>query len=342
MQTPATISAREQRLHRALFHGAKLTLANAEYKRAVSALLDLLLEMDSSAHDVTVKALDISEGTNEHSASQMTRARVIAKEDGIAAGVAEFTFLYESRGVKVTAVKQDGEAIRAGETILTVEGSQAQLLSLERTGLNLLQRMSGIATATQRMQEVVRQSGANAHIIATRKTQWGLLDKRAVHLGGGGTHRLSLADAILIKNNHLAALAESDAKLASEAAAVEVAIERAWRMRNETTFIPAFIEVEVRNAESAMAAARTFKRLQDDAAADFPCLLLLDNMTPEETARIVEQLRQANLWSAVLIESSGGITEANFEAYARSGVDAVSMGALTHSARALDISQKLE
>jgi len=326
---------RQQYLQRALFHGAKLTLANAEYKHAVSALLELLLEMDSSAHDITVQALGIDGGTSDRAAT----ARIIAKEDGILAGLAEFTFLYESRGVKVTAVKQDGDAIRVGETLFTVTGTRPQLLSLERTGLNLLQRMSGIATATHRLQDRARQSAVESHsafIIATRKTQWGLLDKRAVHLGGGGTHRLSLADAILVKNDHLALLA------GNESEAVQIAIARAWTFRAKTAAIPAFIEVEVRSVDSAMAAAKAFKRLQTEAPSDVPCLLLLDNQAPEETARIVIQLKQANLWDAVLIELSGGITETNFEAYARSGVDAISMGALTHSARALDISQRLE
>ena len=167
--------------------------------------------------------------------------------------------------------------------------------------------------------------------MGTRKTPWGLLDKRAVHLGGGGTHRLGLGDAIVIKNNHLALLAPREEE------AAPMAIERAWEFREKS----AFIEVEVRGEAGALAAAEAFRRLQEDAAEEYPCLLMLDNMTPDEIGPILDVLRRENLWEHVLIEASGGISEANVEAYAACGVDAISVGALTHSARALDICQRI-
>jgi len=303
----------------------------------VSALLNSLLHMDSTARDITVHALGILD--------RAATARIIAHEVGIVAGIAEFVFLYKLNALKVTAIKHDGDAIHANDVLLTVQGTESRILSLERTGLNLLQRMSGIATATHLLQErALRAMHATSvktpahhaqpcmHVVATRKTPWGLLDKRAVHLGGGGTHRLGLGDAILIKNNHLALLDEN------EAIAAELAIEKAWQHRDAI----AFIEVEVRSAESALAAARAFKHLQVQTDTATPCLVLLDNLPPAEITRIVKLLRDEQLWDAVLIESSGGITDANFEDYAHSGVDAISIGALTHSVRALDISQKLE
>jgi nicotinate-nucleotide pyrophosphorylase (carboxylating) len=157
-----------------------------------------------------------------------------------------------------------------------------------------------------------------------------LLDKRAIHLGGGGTHRIGLGDAILVKNNHLALLAEREEE------AAPVAIGRAWKHRDAA----AFIEVEVRSAAGARIAAQTFQDLQ---AADgaYSCLLLLDNMPAHQITETIADLRKAELWDGVLIEASGSITEENIGQYAASGVDAISVGALTHSVRALDISQRI-
>ena len=167
--------------------------------------------------------------------------------------------------------------------------------------------------------------------MGTRKTPLGLLDKRALHLGSGGTHRLGLGDAIVIKNNHLALLASREEE------AAPIAIRKAWEHRKESKFI----EVEVRGEAAARAAAQAFRRLQEDSAEQYPCLLMLDNMTPDEITVILETLRREDLWDHILIEASGGISESNVEAYAACGVDAISMGALTHSVRALDLCQRI-
>jgi nicotinate-nucleotide pyrophosphorylase (carboxylating) len=256
---------------------------------------------------------------------------VLAREGGIAAGLEEFALLLRSHGLRVEFEKQDGDVVRPGEALLRAEGNEIALLSLERVGLNLIQRMSGIATAAHCLQQRVKQRGLPARVVGTRKTHWGLLDKRALHLGNGGTHRLGLGDAILIKNNHLALLANTEAE------AAPLAIEKAWKFRGES----AFIEVEVRSEDGARAAAQTFRRLRDAAAQDYPCLLMLDNMAPDAIAAILDVLRRESLWGDTLIEASGGISEANVEAYAASGVDAISVGALTHSARALDVCQRI-
>jgi nicotinate-nucleotide pyrophosphorylase (carboxylating) len=191
--------------------------------------------------------------------------------------------------------------------------------------------MSGIATASRCLQERARRSSSATRIVGTRKTPWGLLDKRALHLGNGGTHRLGLGDAIVIKNNHLALIA------GREEDGVPIAIEKAWRLRAES----AFIEIEVRGEAAARAAAQTFRRLQEEAPEQYPCLLMLDNMVPDEIGVILDMLRREDLWDHTLIEASGGISEANVDAYAACGVDAISVGALTHSARALDICQRI-
>jgi nicotinate-nucleotide pyrophosphorylase (carboxylating) len=204
-------------------------------------------------------------------------------------------------------------------------------LSFERVVLNLVQRMSGIATATRALARRASAGGRRAQIVATRKTPWSLLDKRAVHLGGGGTHRLGLSDAILIKNNHLALLDEREER------AVPIAVARAWERRERA----AFIEVEVRSLSAALAAARTFASLEQKAARLYPCLLMLDNMSSLQVARVVEALKREGLWEYALVEASGGIDGKNVEEYADAGVDAISVGALTHSPRALDISQQI-
>jgi nicotinate-nucleotide pyrophosphorylase (carboxylating) len=235
----------------------------------------------------------------------------------------------------VHAGKKDGETFVCGETLIEVRGKRGDLLAYERVGLNLVQRLSGIATATRRLQERVHKVNSHAQVVATRKAPWGLLDKRAVHLGGGGTHRLGLWDAILVKNNHLALLADREEE------AVVIAARKIWEFRQTA----GFLEIEVRSRESAVAAARVFRDLRNESQEEdskaCPCLLMLDNMAPAEASATVEALRAENLLEHVLLEASGNISEDSLEAYAACGVDAISIGALTHSPRALDLSQRI-
>lgn len=314
---------REQRTEKALFRGANLTLDHPEYRDAVRAFTETLLRADLAPRDLTVAALGISGGHAE--------AAILARDGGVVAGLAELTFLLQAHGIASTLEKRDGDEIRPGDLLLRAEGDEMQILTLERVGLNLIQRMSGIATAIRCLQGRAKRQCPATRIVGTRKTPWGLLDKRALHLGNGGTHRLGLGDAIVVKNNHLALLA------AREEEAAPMAIEKAWAFRKDS----AFIEVEVRGEAAARTAAETFGRLQEDAAEEYPCLLMLDNMTPDQIGAILDMLRRENLWDDVLIEASGGISESNVEAYAARSVDAISIGALTHSAQALDICQRI-
>jgi nicotinate-nucleotide pyrophosphorylase (carboxylating) len=293
-----------------------------------------LLSSDVGRGDLTADALGLT--------AERATARVIAKAPGVAAGIAEFSWLLNQGGLRVHARKRDGERVERGESLLEIEGPRRDLLAYERVGLNILQRMSGIATMTRSLQDRIHARNPAASVVGTRKTPWGLLDKRAIHLGGGGTHRLGLWDAILVKNNHLALLASSEDE------AVCIAAQRAWSCRGAA----AFLEIEVRSQESAVAAARTFRELRSairkevreasrEEAPSCPCLLMLDNMVPEKVARVVDALRSESLLEHVLLEASGNISEGNLEAYADCGVDAISVGALTHSAQALDLSQTL-
>jgi nicotinate-nucleotide pyrophosphorylase (carboxylating) len=320
----AMTATREEQVRRAFFRGDNLHLGNPDYLQSVSAFLDELLSADLRPRDLTVAAMGVGEGH--------VRGRVLAKEAGIVAGIEEYRWLLGRGGIAVRPLKKDGEAIRRDEALLEVEGECGDLLSYERVGLNLLQRMSGIATMTRRVRGLAQRGSPGTFVVGTRKTPWGLLDKRALHLGGGGTHRLGLGDAILVKNNHLALLAEREEE------AVCLAVQRAWEFRGAA----AFIEVEARSKEGTLAAARTFRHLQKEDSAACPCLLLLDNATPEEIRRILQALRAEGLLEHVLIEASGNISESNVEEYAASGVDAISIGALTHSSRALDLAQRLE
>ena len=289
----------------------------------VRTFTESLVHADLAPRDLTVAALGLRGGHAE--------AAILARDGGVVAGLAELAFLLQSHGIVVAFEKKDGDAVRPGDLLLRAEGDEIQLLALERVGLNLMQRMSGIATASRCLQERASRQCPATRIVGTRKTPWGLLDKRALHLGSGGTHRLGLGDAIVIKNNHLALLAPR------EEDAAPIAIEKAWEFRKDS----AFIEVEVRGEAAARAAANTFRRLQAECAEEYPCLLMLDNMTPDQIGAILDVLRREDLWDHVLIEASGGISESNVEAYAARGVDAISIGALTHSARALDICQRI-
>ena len=324
-QSP-TPEERQRRVEKALFHGAHLTLEKPAYLGVLRSLLRALLVPDLSPRDVTVAALGIN--------SRAAAAQVLAREPGVAAGLEEYAYVLRRRGVRVTLKKEDGDAFQTGDVLLRAEGRENKLLSLERVGLNLLQRMCGIATATQRLQGRARRQCPSTRIVGTRKTPWGLLDKRAIHLGGGGTHRLGLGDGIVVKNNHLALLARREEQ------AAPLAVEKAWKSRRRASFI----EVEVRSEEGALAAAHAFKRLRTGAPSsmrEYPCLVMLDNLLPDDVRQIIAAMRREKVWDGTLVEASGGISETNMELYAATEVDAISLGALTHSVRALDLSQQI-
>jgi nicotinate-nucleotide pyrophosphorylase (carboxylating) len=319
----AAASNREALIRRAYFHGEHLRMSDEHYRAAVAAIIDPLLWSDAGSGDMTFEALQLGD--------ERASAKVIAKEKGIAAGIEEFSWLLTRGDATVNAYKKDGEEFAAGDLLAQVEGRRGGLLSCERTALNLLQRMCGIASVTHRLQETVHRRYPHTFLVGTRKTPWGLLDKRAIHLGGGGTHRLGLHDAILIKNNHLALLDSDEEK------AVVTALERAWTRKEDA----AFIEVEVRSEAGAIAAAKTFQRLKNSNADSCPALLLLDNMSPEKVKSTIAVLEAQNVRDQIVIEISGKLNEGNLEEYAACGADALSLGALTHSPRALDISMSI-
>jgi nicotinate-nucleotide pyrophosphorylase (carboxylating) len=242
---------------------------------------------------------------------------VVCKERAVIAGLSESIILLKLLGCKGTPKIQDGREVPAGTIILEVRGSGSALLKVERVLLNLLSHMSGVATATSELVNIAKKNGGSTRIACTRKTLPGLryFEKRAVELGGGDTHRLRLDDAVLIKDNHLA-LAGS--------------ITESVRKAKAKVSFTKKIEVEATTLDQAVEAGL--------AGAD---IVLLDNMTPQEVKKSVSLLEAKKLRDRVLVEVSGGITRDNLAGYVKTGVDVISVGSITHSANAIDMSLEL-
>jgi nicotinate-nucleotide pyrophosphorylase (carboxylating) len=249
---------------------------------------------------------------------QMARARLFFREPGVASGLMEASIVFELLGCAVEGLAEDGDAVEPGQTLLEVKGPAAALLSGERTALNIVGRMSGIATVTARIVDEVADTSPGTRVAATRKTLPGLrdLDKRAVEHGGGDTHRFRLDDCVLIKDNHLEL--------------VPSVTEAVLRAREAVSFTKK-IEVEVRSLEEAEEAAL--------AGAD---IIMFDNMAPLEMRRCLAELEERGLRTGFIYEASGGITPENAADYAASGVDIISLGALTHSVRSIDVKLEIE
>lgn len=297
-----------------------------EYNTYAKIALEARFEEDANT-DVTIAAV----GKNDIP----VKAIVKAKEAGVLAGLNEVLSFYADHRITVNALKNDGEKLKKGDIIAELAGTQSDLLKVERTGLNMLQRMSGIATRTRRLVKITGKFGVR--IVGTRKTLINAMDKKAIILGGGLPHRYGLYDAILIKDNHLSAISRESAVENP----VVTALERAFAFQGNPR--PAFIEIETSSPKEAMDAAETYSSLVNQRASqgDIPFIIMLDNMTPSKIKRIVKKLKKRELHDLVLLEASGGITEKKLKNYSKSGVDAISIGAITHSVSALDISQKI-
>lgn len=272
----------------------------------IDALIDLAFAEDIGDGDHTT--------LSTIPADAMGRQHLLVKEEGILAGVdiARRVFERYDPSLKMTVMIGDGSRVKPGDIAFVVEGPVRSLLVTERTMLNIMQRMSGIATMTARYQE--RLKGLKAKVLDTRKTTPGMriLEKEAVRIGGGANHRIGLFDMILIKDNHV-----------DFAGGIPNAVSRARSYLKEKGK-DLKIEVEVRNTDEIRQAL--------DAKVD---RIMLDNFTPERTAKAVDLIG-----GAAEIESSGGITLDTLRAYGEAGVDFISVGALTHSVKGLDMSFK--
>ena len=273
----------------------------------VERLVDLAIEEDLGRGDATARAEVIGPVT--------ARADILAREACVVCGqdLAEYVMTRVDPGIQFDALIPDGQEVEAGTRIAAVAGPARGILAAERTALNFLMRLSGIATLTRRYVRLVAATNAKAKIVDTRKTTPGLrlLEKYAVAMGGGLNHRMDLASGVLIKENHIAI-----------AGSVREAVTRAGKLATHTVRI----EVEVQNLEELREAI--------EAGAD---IVLLDNMSPEEISQAV-----AEAAGRVIIEASGGIDTTTVAKVAIAGVDYISVGKLTHSAPAVDLSLLIE
>lgn len=264
------------------------------------------LEEDVGLGDITTELI-VPKGIR-------VRAEIIVKEPAVIAGLEEAKIAFELVGARLIPKVKDGDEVQARTVIAIVEGDGRGILTAERTVLNLISRMSGIATATRRLIKRVREAGYNVRIAATRKTAPGLryFDKKAVIIGGGDPHRFRLDDQILIKDNHIA---------------IAGGLEEALRRVISSASFSKKIEVEARSFEEAVRAAKL--------GVD---IVMLDNMSVEDVRRVIEKFKELGLRDRVLIEVSGNINESNILDYARLGPDIISMGAITHSVKSIDMS----
>ncbi len=272
-------------------------------------IIELALAEDISHGDVTSETLIPPD--------LQGKASILVKAEGVLAGgeVAKMVFLKVDSSVKVDLLIQDGAKVKCGDIVATVSGRVISILKAERMALNFLQRLSGIASQTA--QYIAETQGTTVKITDTRKTTPGLrlLEKYAVRMGGGQNHRFHLGDGILIKDNHLAALR-----------ALGMSLKDIVAKAKQNAPQGLTVEVEVNTMEEALEAAA--------AGAD---IIMLDNMPPDEMHRVISLIPEH-----VKTEASGGITLTNVRAAAMAGVNIISIGALTHSPKALDISLELE
>ena len=263
--------------------------------------LDSFLAEDIGRGDITSNLLPRKKIT----------ASIISRQEGVVAGVQYARYIFVSQGCQVRILKKDGSKIKPNQKIMTISGLAHVILQSERTALNLLSRMSGIATLTNHLVNKIKKANPKVKLYSTRKTAPGLrlFDKDAVKIGGGNKHRMSLGDMVMIKDNHLAVY-DSVFGIVSKA-----------RKKHRS------VEVEVENLNDAILAAK--------AGAS---ILMLDNLSPKEISKIIHILKKLHLRDKIKIEASGGIDHTNIASYAKTGVDMISVGKITSSAPGLDLS----
>jgi nicotinate-nucleotide pyrophosphorylase (carboxylating) len=267
-----------------------------------------------------ILAEDIGQGDITASivpSTSTAKASVLAKESGVVAGTEEAKILAENLGLRTRTLVTDGDQVKDGQVLIRISGDARTILSAERTLLNIMSRMSGIATATSKVTEKLRKAHLRTKVACTRKTAPGLLyfDKKAAWIGGGDTHRLHLDDLILIKDNHIKAVGT---------------IGKAVKEAREKASFAKKIEVEVASAKDALIAA--------DAGAD---IIMFDNLSPEGIREAIRFLKKEGFGGKLILEASGRITEDNVVEFASTGVDVVSLGEITDSSKALDLSLEI-
>lgn len=246
--------------------------------------------------------------------NKWAQAEILCKEDGILAGMDVAHYIIDELGLNMSSSFLDGEQIKKGDVILEFEGKAKDILMVERSILNYLMHLSGIATIVRNTCDRVKEVNPNVRVACTRKTTPGLqkLEKKAVEIGGGDTHRFKLDDCVLIKDNHIQVVG---------------GVIESIELAKENVSFTKKIEIEVESEEDAVRASMF--------GAD---IVMLDNMTPEEIKSVLNTLNEKRLREDVIIEVSGGITPENIVDYAKLDVDVISSGFITNSAKSLDLS----
>ena len=273
-------------------------------------IIKYMLREDEGFGDITSNAL-IPE-------DKIFYAKLISKDDGILAGIEIIKEMFLEYGIKIISSKNDGDKIAKGDILLELEGNARKILLLERTALNLLMRLSGVATVTNRIVSKVHEVNPKIRVAGTRKTAPALqkFDKLAIAIGGGDPHRNGLDDMVLIKDNHIAVVGS---------------VKEALRLAKENNSFSKKIEIEVESIDDAIIACEN--------GAD---IVMLDNMSPELALNTLNALEEKDLRKDVLIEISGGITEENILDYAPLDVDIISLGSLTHATPSLNFSLDMD
>lgn len=279
------------------------------YRKWITEFLFEGIRMDAGKKDITSSLL--------FPKNKKASALIIAKERGIIAGIEELKYFLERKKIKFKIFRKDGADVKKGDKILELKSDIKNILKAERVILNFLSRMSGIATFTKKLVRKVKKVNSNILITPTRKTFWGWLDKKACVIGGGGTHRLTLDDAVLIKPNHIKALGGFEKlKLTKHRYGIS------------------FIEIEVNTVKQALKTAEIFSKYNPR----LPFYIMFDNMKPKNIASAINKIKKIDLCNKILFEASGGINEKNIKKYAKTEVDVISMGCLTVKTHSLDMS----
>ena len=274
---------------------------------SLDKIIKYMLEEDEGFGDITSEAV-----VNE---DKIVEAHIISKDEGILAGADIIKEMFESKNIQVTFNLKDGNKIAKNDLLMSLKGDARTILLLERSALNLFMRMSGVASSANYHVSLVKDY--DVIVAGTRKTSpaIGKFDKQALKIGGADTHRFSLDDMVLIKDNHIAS--------------VGTPLETLLKAKENVSFSKK-IEIEVESLDDAI--------LCVENGAD---IVMLDNMAPGEVKNVLDELIKLNIRSNSLIEVSGGINNKNIVDYAKLGVDIISLGALTHSSRSLNFSLKI-
>lgn len=306
-----------------------LTVNNLLYKQWVFRYTFLELEKDLNEHG------DITSDSLIHNPQEVV-ARIYANQDGLMAGGEEInyfvsesdpTFKPRINQIHITQRLEDGKKFKKDDMLLELKGDIKDILKAERSILNLLQHMCGIATVSKKIIDKAKKSKPNICIAPTRKTTWGLIDKKAVTIAGGATHRFNLADSILIKDNHLAYYKYDLKKLFASFKPPKSEYK--------------FFEIEIEDTKSAVQAAKLISQYQKKKTIPEAAVIMLDNMSPKEINETLTALQQESLYDICLYEASGGINEDNIKDYANTGVDVLSLGVLTQKIQPVDLSLEI-